>query len=235
MAEKSDFVYSHNIYDNTIKVIIDLYSDKQYLNSHFYMCTPANRYFIINKPLDMVSQFVSSHKVRLLGDLNYDFPAGTHAIGRLDKNSEGLLILTTNKEVTRKLFQSETPHKRTYIVQVKNAIQEDTLNQLRTGVSIKIKGGIQYVTPACEVSLVKDNNLLKNYLQDNKNIPSTWLSITLTEGKYHQVRKMVAAVHHRCKRLVRVSIDNIELGDLAPGGVIEIEAQEFFIKTGITL
>ena len=58
------------------------------------------RYFIINKPFNMVSQFVSTHDVRLLGHLDFDFPEGTHAVGRLDNNSEGLLILTTNKKVT---------------------------------------------------------------------------------------------------------------------------------------
>jgi len=63
-----------------------------------------HRYFIIHKPRNMVSQFVSSHDVRLLGDLDFDFPEGTHAIGRLDKDSEGLLLLTTNKRITRLLF-----------------------------------------------------------------------------------------------------------------------------------
>jgi 23S rRNA pseudouridine2457 synthase len=64
----------------------------------------------------MVSQFVSTHEVRLLGDLDFHFPEGTHAVGRLDNLSEGLLILTTNKKVTRLLFQGEQPHKRTYLV-----------------------------------------------------------------------------------------------------------------------
>ncbi|WP_261387849.1 hypothetical protein [Chitinophaga pinensis] len=62
----------------------------------------------------MVSQFISPDKVRLLGDLDFDFPEGTHAVGRLDNNSEGLLLLTTNKKVTRLLFESEQPHKRAY-------------------------------------------------------------------------------------------------------------------------
>ena len=64
----------------------------------------TERYFIIYKPVNMVSQFISSHEVRLLGDLAFDFPAGTHAIGRLDQDSEGLLLLTTNKKITKLLF-----------------------------------------------------------------------------------------------------------------------------------
>src|SRR4029079_17980396 len=97
----------------------------------------AHRYFIIHKPYNMVSQFVSSHEVGLLGDLDFIFPEGTHAIGRLDNHSEGLLILTTNKKVTRLLFQGETAHKRTYLVQVKNVVSEETLEKLRTGIRIR--------------------------------------------------------------------------------------------------
>ena len=88
----------------------------------------------------MVSQFVSPDKVGLLGDLDFDFPEGTHAIGRLDNNSEGLLILTTNKKVTKLLFESKVPHKRVYLVQVANIVSEETLQRLRTGVSIRISG-----------------------------------------------------------------------------------------------
>ena len=76
------------------------------------MTEAAHRYFIIHKPFDMVSQFVSPDDVNLLGDLDFNFPEGTHAIGRLDNHSEGLLILTTNKKVTRLLFQGLLPHKR---------------------------------------------------------------------------------------------------------------------------
>jgi len=72
--------------------------------------------------MNMVSQFVSSHPVKLLGDLEFNFPEETHAIGRLDQNSEGLLLLTTNKKVTRLLFQGLVPHTRTYLVQVKNTV-----------------------------------------------------------------------------------------------------------------
>ena len=89
------------------------------------MTTVTNRYFIINKPYNMVSQFVSTHPVNLLGGLDFDFPKGIHAVGRLDNHSEGLLILTTNKKVTRLLFLSEAAHERTYLVQVNNLISDE--------------------------------------------------------------------------------------------------------------
>lgn len=177
----------------------------------------------------MVSQFVSTHEEPLLGDLDFDFPEGTHAIGRLDKNSEGLLILTTNKKVTRLLFQGEVPHKRTYLVQVGHIVNEERLQQLRTGVSIQIKGGGYYITTPCEVEIVeKPPGLFSRAAEFSRDLPHTWLLITLTEGKFHQIRKMVAAVRHRCKRLIRVSIEDLVLGDLPPGGVKEIEETEFF-------
>ncbi len=188
-----------------------------------------HRYFVVNKPYNMVSQFVSSHKVKLLGDLAFTFPEGTHAVGRLDNRSEGLLLLTTNKRITRLLFESEQPHKRTYLVQVKKLVEEDAVLQLRRGVTIRVKGGGDYITAAADVSLVENPT---NYYTERSGLklypPFSWLLITLTEGKYHQVRKMVAAVGHQCKRLIRVAIEDIVLGNIAPGEVIEMEEQCFF-------
>jgi 23S rRNA pseudouridine2457 synthase len=196
--------------------------------------TTQNRYFIINKPYKMVSQFISPDKVNLLGDLNFPFPEGTHAIGRLDNNSEGLLILTTNKRVTKLLFESETPHKRTYLVQVEKFVNEQSLFQLRTGIKIRVKGGGYYTTSPCEVEIVeKPKNLPKRGHEFREDLPHTWLTITLTEGKFHQIRKMVSSVHHHCKRLIRISIEDLALGDLQPGSIKEIEEEEFFEKLKI--
>jgi len=189
------------------------------------------RYFIVHKPAGMVSQFVSPHQVRLLGDLDFYFPEGTHAVGRLDKDSEGLLILTTNKKVTRLLFSTTAAHERVYLVQVNNRISQQSLDQLRNGVSIRIQGGEQYITPGCKTEMVAHPEELHPHI--GLLCPygeCTWLSIGLYEGKYRQVRKMMAAVHHRCKRLIRLRIEDLHLGDLRPGGVQEIEEAEFFKK-----
>ena len=189
----------------------------------------GHRYFILNKPYQMVSQFVSSHEVTLLGDLDFIFPPDTHAIGRLDNQSEGLLLLTTNKKVTRLLFQGKTPHARTYLVQVKNKVTEESVLKLKTGIPIRIKGGVDYITTPCDVILVtKPENLFSSGYELREDVPSTWLQITLTEGKFHQVRKMVAAIHHRCKRLIRLSIEDIHLDGLQPGEVKEISEADFF-------
>jgi 23S rRNA pseudouridine2457 synthase len=198
------------------------------------MSLTINRYFILNKPYKMVSQFVSPDNVNLLGDINFEWPEGTHAIGRLDNNSEGLLILTTNKRVTKLLFESETPHKRTYLVQVEKVVNNERLNQLQTGITIRIKGGGYYTTSPCEVEIVeKPVNLPKRGHEFREDLPHSWLTSTLTEGKYHQIRKMVSSVHHHCKRLIRTSIEDLELGDLQPGCVQEIAEVDFFNKLKI--
>jgi 23S rRNA pseudouridine2457 synthase len=185
----------------------------------------------------MVSQFISSHDVNLLGSLNFDFPEGTHAIGRLDNHSEGLLLLTTNKKITKLLFQGPKPHTRTYLVQVKNKMTPATAAALAGGIQISAPGGNVYVTSPCTVIIVEDPteyshlfeaSLLTPTTSPHQNVVTSWVLITLTEGKFHQVRKMVAAVHHRCIRLIRVSIENIYLGNLPAGTVREIKEDDFF-------
>lgn len=194
----------------------------------------THRYFIINKPCSMVSQFVSPHEVGLLGDLNFNFPEGTHAIGRLDNDSEGLLILTTNKRVTHLLFSGTVQHKRVYLVQINNSLSDENLSRLRNGVSIRIDGGLNYITPACEVEVVANPATIYPQIHSTKQYgQSTWLLISLYEGKYRQVRKMIAAVHHRCKRLIRVSIEDLNLRNLLPGAIQELDEAEFFRKLHI--
>ncbi len=197
----------------------------------------AHRYFVVHKPINMVSQFISSHDVNLLGSLNFNFPEGTHAIGRLDNHSEGLLLLTTNKKITKLLFQGPKPHTRTYLVQVKNKMTPATAAALAGGIPISAPNGSQYLTSTCTVSILEDPapyqhlfdaSLLTPAIRVHQNVVTSWVLITLTEGKFHQVRKMVAAVHHRCLRLIRVAIEAVYLGNLPAGKVQELEEAEFF-------
>ena len=198
------------------------------------MSTSTHRYFIINKPYNMVSQFISSHDVRLLGDLDFDFPEGTHAIGRLDNHSEGLLLLTTNKKVTRLLFDPKKKHERSYLVMVNRTVTPELLQQLKTGVAIKIKEGEEYIAVPTAIELVEDVTTVYKHMDDvRQQYEHSWLLMTLTEGKFHQVRKMVQAINRRCQRLVRVSIGNLKLGDLPPGAVKEMDEKEFFELIGI--
>jgi 23S rRNA pseudouridine2457 synthase len=189
----------------------------------------ADRYFLLNKPMNMVSQFVSTHKVQLLSDIDFNFPEGTHAIGRLDQMSEGLLLLTTNKKVTKLLFQGTRPHVRTYLVQVKNKVSQVTLENLQNGVDISAPNGSTYTTTPCKVDIIEPpKNLWENGIVLHENQQSDWLRIELTEGKYHQVRKMVATMHHRCIRLVRWSIEDLTVESILPGQVQEVDETYFF-------
>lgn len=184
----------------------------------------------------MVSQFVSSHAVGLLGDLDFKFPEGTHAIGRLDMDSEGLLLLTTDKRVTRLLFLASKPHLRTYLVMVQNEITPATFQQLKDGIPIKIKNGDTYIAKPTAIEIISNPNELYPFATDRREAYAhTWLLITLTEGKFRQVRKMVLAARHRCLRLIRLSISNITLGDLKPGEVKEVDEKTFYGLLGIAV
>ena len=177
----------------------------------------------------MVSQFVSPHSVGLLGDLDFDFPEGTHAVGRLDADSEGLLILTTDKKVTRLLFLAEKPHLRTYLVMVQNEMTEETFQQLQDGIPIKIKDGETYIAKPVAIKRISEPEKLYPHAADHRNAyPHSWLLITLAEGKFRQVRKMVLAARHRCQRLIRLSISDLLLDDLKPGEVKEMGQEDFF-------
>ncbi len=195
------------------------------------MTSAPHRYFIVNKPYDMHSQFTGVEGRPMLGDLHYPFPEGTHCIGRLDHNSEGLLILTTNKKITRLLFKSETPHQRTYLLQVYRQVLPETLQELENGVVIRVKDNGFYRTAPCRVQIIeKPENLFQSGWEYPDNIPQTWLLMTLTEGKFRQIRKMMTVVKHRCLRLIRLSIENLALDNLQPGEVREIPETVFFEK-----
>ena len=177
----------------------------------------------------MVSQFVSSNYKRLLGDLDFNFPEGTHAVGRLDADSEGLLILTTDKSMTRTLLHPLKKHRRTYMVQVERKVDEETLNKLRSGIEIKVQNRGPYVTEPCEVIEVdKPNYLPERGHAFRDDLPQSWLEITLTEGKNRQIRKMCTGVKHDCKRLVRLSIEELNIKGMKAGEVREIRKEELF-------
>jgi 23S rRNA pseudouridine2457 synthase len=189
-----------------------------------------HRYFILNKPYNMLSQFIGDNfGNNMLGKIDFDFPEGTHAIGRLDNLSEGLLILTTNKKVTKLLFNSKILHKRTYLVQVDATITDQNISDLKSGVPILLRGNIMWTTSPCDVERIEKPDECYNIVNTlHPRHPHAWLKITLTEGKYRQIRKMIIAVNNKCKRLIRTSIEDIELGNLPVGQIREYSESAFF-------
>jgi 23S rRNA pseudouridine2457 synthase len=115
------------------------------------------------------------------------------------------------------------------LIQVGGVVLESTIEKLRDGITIKVKDGKEYITKPTEINLVNEpQNLFSSGYVLHERVPSCWIEITLTEGKFHQVRKMVKAVRHPCKRLIRVSIEDLTLEDLMPGEVKEVSEEEFF-------
>jgi 23S rRNA pseudouridine2457 synthase len=184
----------------------------------------------------MISQFVSSHNKRLLGELDFDFPEGIHALGRLDDDSEGLLILTTDKSMTRILFNPEVKHKRNYVVQVEKRVGEAALHKLRTGMEILVKLKGVYMTKPCEVNIIEKPHWLPERAHEFRaDLPQTWMEMILTEGRNRQIRKMCAGVYHPCKRLIRTKIEDLSIEGMQPGEVKELSKEELFAGLHIKL
>jgi 23S rRNA pseudouridine2457 synthase len=162
---------------------------------------------------------------KLLGEL-YDFPLGTMAIGRLDEDSEGLILLTTDGMMSE-LVRSKKVDKE-YYVQVDGIITQEAIDKIQNGVEIGFKGS-KYKTKPCKASLISE---VPNFgergkkIRDERHGPTSWASITLTEGKFRQVRKMTSAVGFPTLRLVRIRIGNVYLNNLKSGEVNEIAVSQ---------
>jgi len=156
----------------------------------------------------------------LLGEY-YDYPQGTMAIGRLDENSEGLLLLTTNGKVSEAIRSKKV--EKEYYVQVQGEITEDAITQLAGGIEIGVNG-MKYLTLPCKVMKINYPNHLpleNRRIHNEDHGPSSWISITLREGKFRQVRKMTYAMGFPTLRLVRYRVDDICL-DLPVRSVQEL-------------
>lgn len=183
-----------------------------------------HRHYIIHKPYGYLSQFIYElkRKKQLLGQL-YDFAEGTMAIGRLDEDSEGLLLLTTDGMMSETVRSKKVSKE--YYAQVDGIITEEAVEKLKNGVEIGFNGK-KYITRKCEAFLLTTTPGFAprtQKIRDERHGPTSWVSITLTEGKFRQVRKMTSAVGFPTLRLIRVRIGNIHLNGLESGGVIEVE------------
>ena len=182
----------------------------------------GKKYYIIHKPYGVLTQFTDKDKRPTLAQL-YDFPKDVYPVGRLDMDSEGLLILTNDKELTDFLLNPKNRHEREYFVQVEGLPAEDALDKLKQG--IVIKG--EKTLPA-KVKVIEEPGFPERIppIRERKNIPTSWISLTLFEGKNRQVRKMTAAVGLPTLRLIRVRIENIHLTGLARGEVRPLRKEE---------
>ncbi len=182
------------------------------------------RYILFNKPYDVVSQF-SDHDETGRKTLKHFIPIkGVYPVGRLDRDSEGLMLLTSDGVLQHRLTDPRYEHARTYWAQVEGDPNEKALEALISGISI-----LDYTTRPAEARVLNPEPLVLPRIppiRQRKSIPTTWIELTLTEGRNRQVRRMTAAVGCPTLRLIRVAIGPLQLADLPPGSWRYLSAEE---------
>jgi 23S rRNA pseudouridine2457 synthase len=182
----------------------------------------SSRLIALFKPYDVLSQFTDAEGRSTLKAF-VPIP-GIYPVGRLDRDSEGLLLLTDDGPLAHRLTDPRYEHPRTYLVQVERVPDDEALETLRRGVILS-----DGPTRPTEVEMLPDPPELPERsvpIRFRKNVPTAWLRLTLREGRNRQVRRMTAAVGHPTLRLVRVAIGPITLGGLAPGHWRELSESE---------
>ena len=172
----------------------------------------SKKYIAFYKPYGILSQFTGERPEETLGAFN--LPSEVYAAGRLDKDSEGLLLLTNDGALINNLAHPKAKTPKVYLVQVDGSPTQESLKKMEKGLAIK-----NYITKPCFVKKVPEPNIPPRNppIRVRKHIPTTWLEVTLFEGKNRQVRRMTAAIGHPTLRLIRTQISNIDLGTLRPG------------------
>lgn len=191
-------------------------------------CFFMMQYYIFYKPFQVLTQFSPEGDKKTLSDFLSQLSKDIYPAGRLDYDSEGLLVLTNDKSLTHRLLEPKFAHRRTYYVQVEGVPDVKAIQQLRQGVMINVNGKMHKTAPAA-VTVFSEPPLLPERnppIRFRKEIPTTWIALTITEGKNRQVRKMTAAVGYPTLRLVRYSIGKITIGDMQPGECKELSSEE---------
>ncbi len=180
-------------------------------------------YFLFNKPYGVLSQFTPEAGHTSLRDFG-PFPKDVYPVGRLDADSEGLLLLTNDNNIAHRLTTPRFQHPRTYLVQVEGKPTADAVEKLRAGVIIQGKRTLPAEVKLLEVDPVLPPRSVP--IRYRASIPTGWLEITLREGRNRQVRKMTAAVGLPALRLVRTEIATLVIGGLQPGEWRNLEQME---------
>jgi 23S rRNA pseudouridine2457 synthase len=188
-----------------------------------------NFYCIIYKPFNVLSQFSPQDGKQTLKDF-FDVPGDVYPVGRLDYDSEGLLILTNDKKLNHALLNPLHEHEREYWVQVDGSITNEAIELLQQGVVITVDGK-KHHTKKCSVAVFEKEPIVPDRnppIRFRKNISASWIKIKLTEGKNRQVRKMTAAAGFPTVRLIRQRIENCSLEGLQPGEMRLFQQKEIY-------
>jgi 23S rRNA pseudouridine2457 synthase len=184
-------------------------------------------YYLIYKPYQVLSQFTATDGKLCLKDI-LNVPKDVYPVGRLDYDSEGLLLLTNDASINHQLLHPQFAHARTYWVQLDGAITTEALATLSNGVSISIEGS-SYQTKKAILTLLDASLQVPDRMPPirvRQTIPTSWASIQLTEGKNRQVRKMFAKVGFPVLRLIRAQIGQFFIGQMQPGDCLSLNAEE---------
>ncbi|HYD85091.1 MAG TPA: pseudouridine synthase [Opitutus sp.] len=177
-----------------------------------------------HKPYGVLSQFTPEPGSRWRTLAEFQLPKNVYALGRLDADSEGLLLLSDEPGLNSRLLDPEHGHRREYWAQIERVPDDASLAALERGVKLN-----DYVTRPCRARLLHPAPSLAPRdppIRYRKNVPDCWLSLELIEGKNRQVRRMTAAIGHPTLRLVRARIGDFSLGELVPGTWRELTAAE---------
>ena len=172
-----------------------------------------SKIILLNKPYGVLCQFTDEQERRTLAD--FIKQKNVYAAGRLDRDSEGLVVLTDDGKLQHRITDPKNKMQKTYWVQVEGEITDDAIMQLRKGV--KLKDGI--TRPGKVKKISEPENLWQRIppIRERKNIPTSWLELSISEGRNRQVRRMTAATGFPTLRLIRKSIGDWQLDSLKPG------------------
>ena len=183
-----------------------------------------HRYFILYKPFNVLSQFSPQEGKKTLKDF-FSVPSDLYPVGRLDYDSEGLLLLTNDTQLNHRLLHPQFAHEREYWVQVEGQIDPSAIDRLQAGVLITVNGK-SYKTRPARVTLLPVPPPVPERIPPIRyraQIPTSWIKMELGEGKNRQVRKMTAGVGFPTLRLIRYRIEKIDTEGLQPGEMKEMK------------
>lgn len=187
-------------------------------------------YYVIYKPYMVMCQFSPIEGKKTLLDLNLNLKKDIYPLGRLDEDSEGLLLLTNDKSLNNKILNPLNNHSKTYLVQVEGIISDEAILKIKKGnVPIKIKGSAYNTLPA-EVRKIEEPDFLplrNPPIRFRVQIPTSWICLTIYEGKNRQIRKVTAAVGFPTLRLIRFAIENLTIENFKSGEIKSYSYKEW--------
>jgi 23S rRNA pseudouridine2457 synthase len=193
-----------------------------------------NKYYIIYKPFQVLSQFTPENGKACLKDF-FEVPTDVYPVGRLDYDSEGLLLLTNDKTLNHRLLHPRFAHEREYRVQVEGLITNEALQLLADGITINIEGK-PFHTKQAKASRLPENIVIPERnppIRFRQHIPTSWIKLVITEGKNRQVRKMTAAAGFPTLRLIRYRLAGLTLDLMLPADMIDMNQNDVYGKLGL--